>query len=300
MMSVRNRTSSHLLLGLLACCTACGDRAASGLRDSGSDASAAATQMDGHALRDQFIVASDYAFRGLPVRAHAGWLTLRLVNTGNETHMLAVAPIPAGYTTSGFVDSLVHLHIAPNTAWWSGVDVVSPGDTAVMTAFFPAGEYAVSCFVKSADGTLHVAKGMVGSFDVIAARDTGAAPIVDGVVTLAGNHIGLHAATLGRGMHTLRVVSRNPHPQDFQILKLLPGRSVQDALRWFTHRTTLVPAAEAVGGVSSIYSGQRASVTVRFTPGTYLLVSQVEGADAHPAFAQRTLTIPRTHGSPGG
>ena len=214
--------------------------------------------------------------------------------------MLAVAPIPAGYTTSGFVDSLVHLHIAPNTTFWSGVDVVSPGDTAVITAFFPAGEYAVSCFVKSADSALHVVKGMVGSFDVIASQDTGVAPKVDGVVTMTRSHIGVHGAALTSGVHTLRVVSDNPHPQDFQILKLLPGRSAQDALRWFTHRTTLAPAAEAVGGVSSIYSGQHASVTVRFTPGTYLLVFQLDGTDAHPAFVQRTLTIPPTHGSRGG
>ena len=205
--------------------------------------------------------------------------------------MLAVAPVPTGYTTSGFVDSLVHLRIPPNTTWWSGVDVVSPGDTAVVTAFFPAGDYAVSCFVKSADGALHVVKGMVGSFDVIAARDTGVAPRVDGVVTLTANHIGVQGAALTSGVRTLRVVSSNPHPQDFQILKLLPGRSAQDALTWFTHRTTLAPAANAVGGVSSIHSGQQASVTVRFTPGTYLLVFQMDGTDANPAFAQRTLTI---------
>ena len=306
---MRNRRSSCLLLGLLACCTACGGRSSPRKPDRGSDVSAAATEMDPPVSRDQLIVATDYAFRGLPVRAHAGWLTLRLVNTGKETHMLAVAPIPAGYTTSGFVDSLVHLHIARNTTWWSGVDVVSPGDTAVITAFFPAGDYAVSCFVKSADGALHVVKGMVGSFDVIAARDTGVAPKVDGVVTMTRSHIGVQGAALTSGVQgaaltsgvrTLRVVSRNPHPQDFQILKLHPGRSAQDALTWFTHRTTLTPAAEAVGGVSSIYSGQHASVTVRFTPGTYLLVFQMDGADAYPAFAQRTLTIPLTHGSPGG
>jgi hypothetical protein len=294
---MHNQRSTYLALGLLACCTACGNRAASRV-SAGSDTGAAATHIEAPVSRDQLIVASDYAFRGLPMHAHAGWLTLRLVNTGQETHMLAVAPIPTGYTTSGFVDSLVHLRIAPNTTWWSGVDVVSPGDTAVITVFFPAGEYAVSCFVKSGDGALHVVKGMVGSFDVIAARDTGVAPKVDGVVTLTRDRVGVHGAALTSGVRTLRVVSNNPHPQDFQILKLLPGRSAQDALTWFTHRTTLGPAAEAVGGVSSIYSGQRASVTVRFTPGAYVLFFPVEGADAHPAFAQRTVIIPPIHGSP--
>lgn len=283
------------MLAFLACSTACGSPKSSRTPAPGSCESVATSRTDTPLSRDHTILASDYAFRGLPAHVLPGWVTLRLVNTGKETHMLAVAPVPAGYTTSAFVDSLVRLHIAPNTTFWSGVDVVSPGDTAVVTAFFPAGQYAVGCFVKSADGALHVAKGMVGSFDVIAARDTGVAPSVDGVVTLAGSHIGVHGAALRGGVHTLRIVSSNPHPQDFQMLKLLPGRSVQRALDWFTHRTMVAPAAEAVGGVSSVYSGQHASVTVRFTPGVYLFFYAVDEADAHPAFVQRTVTIPPTH-----
>jgi hypothetical protein len=292
------RRSSCVVLGLLACCTACGRRASAHVSAGGSarasGTGATASRVEAPVSRDRLIVASDYAFRGLPTHAHAGWLRLRLVNAGRETHMLSVARIPAGYSPAAFVDSLVHLRIPPATIWWSGVDVVSPGDTAVVTAFFPAGAYAVSCFVASGDGSMHVVKGMVGSFDVIAARDTGAAPDVDGVVTLTRRHIGLRGAPMTSGVRTLRVVSSNSTPQDFQILKVFPGRTVREALAWFTHRTTLAPAAEAVGGVSSIHSGQHASVTVRFTPGVYLLFYAVDETDAHPAFVQRKVTIQPT------
>lgn len=295
---MRIRRSSHILLASLACCTASGDVKPLHIAGGGSDASATVSRTNLPVSRDYRIDASDYAFRGLPVHAPSGWLTLRLVNAGKETHMLAIAPVPSGYTTSGFVDSLVHLHLAPNTTFWPGVDVVSPGDTAVTTSFFPAGAYAVACFVKSEDGALHVVKGMVGSFDVVPAWDTGVAPTAASVVTLTGNHIGLHGDSMRSGVHTLRIESSNPHPQDFQILKLLPGRSATDALRWFTHRTTLAPAAEALGGVSSIHSGQHASVTVSFTPGVYLLFYVVDEADPHPVFVQRTLAIPPMLGSP--
>lgn len=91
----------------------------------------------------------------------------------------------------------------------------------MVTTYFPAGQYAVGCFVKSADGALHVVKGMIGSFDVIAARDTGVAPTVDGVVTLTDSRIRVQGAALTSGVHTPRVVSSNPHPQDFQSLRLL-------------------------------------------------------------------------------
>jgi hypothetical protein len=299
------RASYLGLCFLVAACNGDGAASAGGRQDTSarrgsagaSDTVATISHIEPPVSRDRLIVASDYAFRGLPTHAHAGWLTLRLANVGKETHMLSVARIPTGYTPAAFVDSLVHLRIAPTTTWWSGVDVVSPGDTAVVTAFFPAGAYAVTCFVASGDGAMHVVKGMVGSFDVIAARDTGAAPNVDGVVTLTRSHIGLRGAPVTSGVRTLRVVSGNSTPQDFQILKVLPGRSVQDALAWFTHRTTLAPAAEAVGGVSSIHSGQRASVTVRFTPGVYLLFFSVDEADPHSGLVQRTLTIPPTRNS---
>lgn len=242
-------------------------------------------------IREYSVRATDYAFSNLPLHAPAGWLTFRMSNSGNETHMLAIASVPAGYTTASFTDSIVNSHLPQNTQFWAGVDVVSPGDTGVVSVFLPAGNYLAMCFVQSADGTRHVQRGMVGAFDVVAATDTGATSFVDGVVTLSHKRIRLSGPTLRTGIRTLRVASSNSNPQDFQILKLRPGRSARDALKWFTNRNTVAPAAEAVGGVSSIHAGQRATVTVNFTPGDYLLFFQLDGTDRRPAFALVPLTI---------
>ena len=242
-------------------------------------------------IRDYTIGAKDYAFTNLPLHAPAGWLTFRLANTGQETHMLSIASVPQGYTTSAFIDSLVHQRLPDDTKFWPGVDVVSRGDTGVVSSFLPVGKYVVACFVQSADGSRHVQRGMVGSFDVVPATDTGTAGFVDGVVTLSHKHIRMSGPRLKPGVRTLRVASSNPTPQDFQILKLRPGRSARDALAWFTHRNTVAPAAEALGGVSSIYAGQQATMTVNLTRGDYLLVFQLDGTDKHPAFAQLPLTI---------
>jgi hypothetical protein len=243
-------------------------------------------------IRDYVVGASDYAFRGLPLHAPAGWLTFRMPNSGHETHMLAIASVPNGYTVSAFIDSLVHAHIGHDTKFWAGVDVVSPGDTGVVTVFLPAGQYAAACFVQSADGTRHVQQGMAGAFDVVASADTGSAGFVDAIVTLSHKHIRLTGPALERGVRTLRVASSNPQPLDFQLLKLRPGRSPSDALRWFSNRNTIAPAADALGGVSSIGAGQKATMTVDFTPGKYLLVFQLDGTDRHPKFAQLALDIP--------
>ncbi len=244
-------------------------------------------------IRDYSIGAADYAFTGLPLHAPVGWLTFRMANAGQETHMLSIASVPTGYTTAAFVDSLTHLHVPHDTRFWAGVDVVSPRDTGVVSVFLPAGKYVAMCFVQSADGSRHIQRGMLGSFDVVSAPDTGTTAFVDGVVTLSHKRIRVSGPKLKPGLRTLRVASSNSTPQDFQLLKLRPGRSARDAIKWFTNRNTVAPAAEAVGGVSSIYAGQQATMTVNFTPGEYLLLVQLDGTDRHPAFAQLELDIPR-------
>ena len=245
------------------------------------------------ATRDYLVTATDYAYTGLPVHAPSGWVTLRLANRGSEQHMLGVLAVPVGYTPATFVDSLVHQHIPPDVKGWAGVDVVSPGDTAIVSAYFPPGQYAVGCFVKSPDGVLHVVKGMAGSFDVVAAADTGLAPVSDAVATMSGSNIDLTGTPLKSGVRTLRVLSDGPHFRDFQLLKLLPGRSSQDALTWYANRATVAPAATAIGGVSGMYAGQKASMTANFTPGSYVMLFDIQDARGHPGFVHRTFAIRR-------
>jgi hypothetical protein len=278
-----------LLVVLAILCASCGKPeapAAAGNRVSASPPPAAVGP------RNYIITATDYAYTGLPVHAPSGWVTLRLANRGTEQHMLGVLAVPAGYTAGSLVDSIVHLHVPQNAKSWAGVDVVSPGDTATISAVFAPGQYAVGCFVKSPDGAFHVVKGMVGSFDVVATQDTGSAPATDAVVTMTGSDIKLAGATLRSGVRRLRVVSDGSHYRDFQLLKLLPGRSSQDALTWYANRATMAPAATAIGGVSGMDSGQNAVMTANFTPGSYVMLFDIQDAHGRPGFAHRSLTIP--------
>jgi hypothetical protein len=241
--------------------------------------------------RDYLITATDYAYTGLPVLAPAGWLILRLANRGSEQHMLGVLAVPNGYTSATFVDSIVHLHVPPDVKSWAGVDVVSPGDTAVVSAYFAPGKYAVGCFVKSPDGAFHVVKGMAGSFDVIAAPDTGSAPAIDAIATMRGSDIELTGAPIRSGVRTIRVLSDGPNFRDFQLLRLLPGRASQDALTWYGHRATVAPAATAIGGVSGMTSRQHAAMTVNFTPGSYVMLFDIRDARGRPGFVHRSFAI---------
>ena len=241
-------------------------------------------------LRNYTIDATDYAYAHLPLHAPAGWLTLRLVNIGTEQHMLSVVPVPSGYTIAMLTDSLVHLHMPANAKSSPGVDVVSPGDTAAVTAYFPPGDYVVGCFVKSPDGTYHVVKGMAGSFDVVAYSDTGSAPHADAVVALSHKRVAL-TGNVKAGTRTIRIATDDAHWQDFQVLRLQPGRTAAQAINWYNNRATVAPAADAFGGVSSLQSGQRSFMTADFAPGAYLLLFPTGGSDARPTFAQYVLTV---------
>jgi hypothetical protein len=242
-------------------------------------------------IRDYAVSAADYAFTNLPLHAPAGWLTFRLVNGGQETHMLSIARVADGHTTAAVIDSLVHQHLPAGITFWPGVDVVSRGDTGVVTSFLPAGKYVAACFVTSADGSLHVQRGMIGSFDVVAAADTGSPGFVDGIVTLSRNHIRMSGPRLGPGVRTLRVASSAPVPHDLQLLKLRPGRSARDALKWFANRNTMAPAAEALGGVSSISAGREATMTVSLTPGNYLFVFKLNEFTPRGDFAEFPFAV---------
>jgi hypothetical protein len=83
-----------------------------------------------------------------------------------------------------------------------------------------------------------------------------------------------------------------PLAQDFQILKLIPGHSAQDALRWYTNRTTVPPAATTSGGISGIAPGQKTALSVNFAGGHYLMIFPVNGYAGKPDFITFPLAIP--------
>lgn len=222
--------------------------------------------------RTFIVTASDFAYRGLPVHAPAGWLTLRMTNTGRELHMFATAAVPRGYTAASFESALLKGQLPGHVTEFGGPNAVAPGDTTSVTMFLPAGEYVVACFARSPDGRLHIMKGMVGSFDVVAAADTGAPPASDEHVVLSTYGIAMGGALPKAGMQTFLVRNAAKETHDLVILKVLPGHTVAQALRWFAKLPPSAPAAVPVGGTTGIHTGDQVFVPAHLTPGQYVLV----------------------------
>jgi hypothetical protein len=258
------------------------------MRSLRSENTNAGTDANASTARTILVTAHDYSFSGVPARIHAGWLTLRLVNAGTEVHMLGIARVPYGHSARAVLDAIAHDRTVPETSDWGGPNAVSPGDTATVTMFFPAGDYAISCAVESADGKMHALHGMMATMVVTGGSDSSEAPAgmlarTDASVMLTDYHVGVRGA-LTAGDRTIRVMNGASQGHDLEILQILPGHSAADALRWFEHPAREAPAARAIGGVVAIHPGQHAVVSASFRPGSYLFLCWVPDSEGHPHF----------------
>src|SRR5690348_6028841 len=155
------------------CCSSSRDSARRGSTPSDSVAVAAgAASATSSAARTVVVTARDYAFDGVPARIHAGWLTLRLVNAGTEVHMMGIERVPFGHSAHEVLEAIANDRAAPETSAWGGPNAVSPGDTATVALFFPPGEYVISCAVESADGKMHLRRGMMTTMIVTGTADS--------------------------------------------------------------------------------------------------------------------------------
>jgi len=249
------------------------------------------------AVNRTFVVtATDFAYRGLPIHVPAGWVTLRMANAGHELHMFATASVPHGYSASSLEAALLTNHLPGHITEYGGPNAVVPGDTTTVSMFLPAGSYMVACYVKSPDWKLHYLKGMMGSFDVVAASDTGAPPPSDRRVTLSTYSIAMLGAPLKPGMRTFLVRNTARETHDFVILKVLLGHTVAQALKWFATLPPGAPAAEPVGGTTGIHTGDQVLVPARLTPGQYVLVCWMttKGKYHFDLGMQHAFTVPAT------
>jgi uncharacterized cupredoxin-like copper-binding protein len=96
-------------------------------------------------------------------------------NVGKELHIAALSKINPGKT---FADATKDLQsptppAAPASTELGGIASTSPGLSGNVTVELEPGTYYFACFIPSADGAPHVAKGMIQPFEV---TDSKAAP----------------------------------------------------------------------------------------------------------------------------
>ena len=240
------------------------------------------------------VTSKDYAFEA-PASVPAGATTMRLVNHGKELHQAQLIKFEDGKTVKDFAEALKHPGPPPKwVKFMGGPNGVAPGWSlrqAVVTTQLRVRRR----FIPSPDGVTHAAKGMIQPFEVTGASPASAElPAGDVTIKLVDYDFQLSPA-LTSGRHTITVENVGLQPHEVVLLKLAPGKKVEEFASWAESGMKGPPPADPVGGVTMLENGGSGSFTADLSAGNYGLICFVPDAkDGKPHLAHgmmKTITV---------
>jgi uncharacterized cupredoxin-like copper-binding protein len=235
-----------------------------------ADASAPPAESPKNTPNTVNVTAKDFGFDA-PAKIPAGATRFEMANTGKEFHQAQLIRLEDGKTLQDLAKAMSKP--GPTPSWVKfvgGPNGVGPGQNANATATLTPGQYAYLCLIPSTDGVMHLAKGMARPFEVTAASSAAAAesPAADVTIKLSDYDFQSSPA-LTPGRHTIRVENAGPQAHEIVMLKLAPGKKVEDFGRWAETGMKGPPPAEPLGGVSVLDKGDHGTFEVELTPGEY-------------------------------
>ncbi len=232
------------------------------------------------------IIGLDYAFSA-PVEISSGWTTFRFTNRGNEPHHMVVVRLEDGHTVTDLKAELANFKPLPEwTTELGGPNAPNPGGgVSNATLYLEPGNYALMCMVPSPkDQMQHFMKGMIWPLTVTKETTGSPAPEADIEITLSDYAFEL-STPITPGEHTIRVTNNaTTQPHEVELVRLMPGKSVKEVVRW-VHKPQGPPPARFIGGVSDLSPGESAFFTAQFKPGEYAWICFVpDYKDRKPHF----------------
>ena len=242
--------------------------------------------------------ATEYAFQA-PDTLLAGWTTFRLANHGVEVHYGHIVRLDQGKTVQELVDAYTEAirTSGPRPKWvtrFGGPGGTAPGGSSSVTQYLEPGRYVWICPVEDSAGAPHFGKGEVKPFVVHAAGQAvasrAAAPDADIVVRLLDYSFALDEP-LRAGGQTVRVENAGVEPHDLVLMKLAPGKSIEDIRTWLNPERARradqpeepPPSMETLvsvgGGIAAIAPGMESFFEADITPGEYVLVCMATAPD---------------------
>jgi hypothetical protein len=218
------------------------------------------------------VTATDFKF-DVPATITGGAVNIRLVNNGQSLHHAQVVRLDDGKTVADLAEAMKHE--GPTPPWLhfiGGPNGIAPGQEASAVALLTPGHYAMLCFIPGTDGIPHVMKGMVQPFEVTAGASDAALPAATDTMRLVD-----YAFEPGRpltpGARTILVTNAAQQPHELVLLRLAPGKTVQDFATWATTGGMKgPPPAQPVGGVTLMDPGSSGVFTADLAPGDYGMI----------------------------
>lgn len=226
-------------------------------------------------VQELAVTGTDFAFEA-PATIPAGPTKITLTNEGQEEHQAQLAGIAAGNT---FEDLTAALQANDEAAALGMLELaggptgVVPGASGSTTSNLEPGLYAFLCFVRSADGVPHFAKGMIAPIEVTEPASTGTLPTGDAELELQDfAFVGLE--TLSAGPQTITVTNNGPQPHEATIVELAEGidAAALVAMLNATEPPSGPPPFTSAGGVAGIAPGETVTMDVDLEPGDYAFI----------------------------
>lgn len=225
------------------------------------------------------VKASDFAFEA-PAQIPAGAVTIQLENHGKEIHQAQLVKLEDGKTIQDLAAALKNP--GPPPSWMKfvgGPNAAAPGQEVDATSVLEPGQYAYLCLIPSPDGVIHAAKGMVRPLEVTTASSDAANILPETDVTIKLVDYDFQTSKpLTPGKQRILVENAGPQAHELVLLKLAPGKKVEDFAGWAESGMKGPPPAEPVGGVAVLDQGMRGTFTADLTAGDYGLICFVPDA----------------------
>ena len=265
-------------VGMAAACT--------GSDSQKADAAAAPPAQTAAAPNAVTITAREYAFEA-PHQIPSGVTNFHFMVKGKEPHHGIMVRLDEGKTFDDLAAALTNPGPPPSWAHLEGGMMIGdPVNGSHTTLSLTPGRYALICFIPSADGVPHVAKGMFAPIEVTAsAASTAPEPAADVTVTLKDYDFAL-STPLTPGDHVIRVETAPGQPHEFVLVRLSEGVTAQQVIATeMGQNKGPRPSYTFMGGVAPMEGGRHAFVNVRLEPGTYALICFIPDAkDGKPHF----------------
>lgn len=234
--------------------------------------------------------ATDYHYSG-PSEIPAGLTVFRLENHGKELHHLVIARLDQGRTLDSLLAALKQP--GPPPPWLhfvGGPNATEPGAESNASTMMQPGHYAMMCFISTAAGVPHVAKGMIGSLEVTPSTAPEAAAAAPDLVIKLNDYSFDLSTPLTPGQHTVRVQNDGPQTHEVVLAQFLPGKSLKDLEAWEKGGEKGPIPAKFLGGISPMDKGETGEFTVTLEPGDYALLCFVPDAKDGKAHLAHGMT----------
>ena len=238
------------------------------------------------------ITAKDFSF-AMPDTLPTGLVDITLTNQGTQPHQAQLERLNNGVTQAQVLAAFKKGPEAflPLLSSYGGANAVDPGQSQEVILTLAQGQYVMLCFVSGPDHIPHVLKGMYKFFTVTGPSNANqvSQPQVNGQVMLREFSIVL-PASIPAGPLMLQVTNRGTQPHEMDLFKLMPGKTMQDALA-FLQKPAGPPPFEDAGGMGALNPGMSGWVKLNLTSGNYVALCFVpDRTTGTPHFALGMIT----------